>query len=361
MTYDVGLVGVRRGSSLIRPFELFPETRIAALCDVNQAQLAEAGRAFALPDRALFTDYDELLASDVDIIVIGTPMPFHADQTVRALESGKHVLCEVTAATTIADCARIVDAARQARGIYMMAENNCYLHYIREWKGWIDAGRLGQIVYAECEYIHNIQDLLRDPATGNYLWRAQRPPIHYGSHSLGPILQLMNDRIVAVACVAAGNRITGDPAPGFIDMEVALCKTASGAVIKLLRSQVARREPPLHAYSLYGTKGFLEHDHSSGHGDVTGRLYIEGEHDARPGFEVIACRQSDPDAPPEALSGGHGTTEYFLVREFIDAVVANARPPIDAVRAVEFTAPGILAHESAERGGAWVDVPQFAW
>ena len=76
---------------------------------------------------------------------------------------------------------------------------------------------------------------------------------------------------------------------------------------------------------------------------------------------MIACRQSDPDAPPEALSGGHGTTEYFLVREFIDAVVANARPPIDAVRAVEFTAPGILAHESAERGGAWVDVPQFAW
>lgn len=359
MTFNVGLVGVHRGSSLVRPFELFPETAIAALCDTDSAALAEAGRAFALPDRALFTDYDDLLAADVDVVVVGTPMPFHAEQAIRALDAGKHVLSEVTAANTLEECARLVDAARRARGVYMLAENNCYLHYIREWQGWLDAGRLGPIVYAEAEYIHNIEHLLADPTTGARTWRAQRPPIQYCTHSLGPILQLLRDRVVQVLGVAGGNAVTGQPEPGFIDMEVALCRTAGGALVKLLRSQVARREPPLHAYSLYGTKGFLEHDHSHGHGDVGGRLYVEGEHPPKPGFVAIDCRQSDPDAPPEARAGGHGTTEYFLVRDFIDAALAGTRPPIDAVRAADFTVPGILAHESAQRGSVWLDVPRF--
>lgn len=361
MTLRVGLVGVRRGSSLVRPFELFPETEIAALSDLDSERLADAGRAFNLPDRALYPDYGEMLAADIDVVVVGTPIAAHAEQAIEALEAGKHVLSEVTAASSATDCQRLVDTARGATGVYMMAENNCYLHYIREWRQWIAAGRLGPIVYAEAEYVHNIQHLLVDPATGERLWRADRPPIHYCTHSLGPLLLLMEDRVVRVLGVGTGHRIGGDPAPGFIDMELALCQTVGGALIKLLRSQVARREPPLHSYSLYGTKGFVEHDHSHGHGDVKGRLYVEGEHPAKPGFVEIDCLQSDPAAPPEARAGGHGTTEYFLVRDFIDAALAGRRPSIDAVRAAEMTVPGLCAHESAERDGVWVDVPQFGW
>jgi predicted dehydrogenase len=359
MRYRVGLVGVRRGSSLVRPFEVFPETTITALCDLDERRLAETGQALGIAEGGLFSEYEALLASDVDIIVVGTPIPFHAEQAIRAMEAGKHVLSEVTAAATLEDCARIVEAARRTGQVYMMAENSCYVHYIREWQVLVGAGRLGAIFYAECEYIHNIQHLLFDDSSGESYWRLQRPPITYCSHSLGPVLQLMDDRIVQVSCVDAGTSILGRSEPGCLNMQVALCKTAKGGVIKLLRSQVARRAPPLHYYSLYGTKGFIEHDHSRGHGTMSGRLYIEGEHAPEQGFEVIDCPESDPSAPPEALSGGHGTSEYFLIRDFIDAVVQNVRPPIDAVRAAEFTAPGLCAHESSLHGGAWVDVPQF--
>jgi predicted dehydrogenase len=219
---------------------------------------------------------------------------------------------------------------------------------------------LGRIFYAECEYIHNIQHLLVDEASGESFWRRQRPAIQYCTHSLGPILQIMDDAIVQVSCVRTGNLITGDPSPGSRDMEVALCKTAGGGAIKLLRSQVARREPPVHSYSLYGTKGFLEDDHSHAHTDIKGRLFIEGE-SPHGRYEVIDCPQSDATAPPEARSGGHGTSEYFLVRDFIDAVIGKQASPIDAVSAAMMTAPGICAHESAEHGGAWVDVPRYAW
>ena len=77
------------------------------------------------------------------------------------------------------------------------------------------------------------------------------------------------------------------------------------------------------------------------------------------GAEEIACPTIDPNAPPEAHHGGHGTSEYFMVQDFIAAIDNNMKAPIDAVRAVEFTAPGIVAHDAAMQSGVWLDVPQF--
>ena len=54
-----------------------------------------------------------------------------------------------------------------------------------------------------------------------------------------------------------------------------------------------------------------------------------------------------------------GTSEYFMIRDFVDAIEHNTRPPVDVVRAVDFTIPGILAHEAAMAGGIWIDVPLF--
>lgn len=361
MTYKVGLVGVRRGSSLARPFSLFPETEIYALCDAKAESLPDAGAAFGVPPERCFTSYDEMLASGIDIVVVGTPIAFHAEQSIAALNAGIHVLSEVTAANTLEELDGILAAARASSAHYMMAENCCYLHYITQWKSLIGSGRIGEITYAECEYLHNIEALMIDPDSGDAYWRLNRPPIQYCTHSLGPVLQIMDDHVVEISCVSTGSRTVGVDAPGTPDMEVALLKTARGGVIKLLRSQVVRRQPALHAYTFYGTKGFVEHDHSTGHGDVTGRLYVEGEHDQATGYEVIDLPYADPDAPEIARSGGHGTTEYYLVRDFIDAIVNNRRPPIDTVMAARMTAPGLVAMESARNGGQWTPVPTYEW
>lgn len=358
MTYKVGLVGARRGSSLVQPFTLFPETQVVALCDVDEQRVAGVAEELGVDDRSVYTRYEAFLEAPIDIVVVGTPIQFHADQSIQALESGKHVLSEVTAAYTLEDCQRIIDAARRSGRTYMMAENQCFLHFIRQWKAWIDAGRLGDITYAEAEYIHNIQHLLVDQQSGESFWRIHRPPIYYCTHSLGPLLMLMDDRIVRAMGLHTGYGIMPDLGPGCLNMEVALFQTEKGAVIKMLRSQVAYREPPMHYYSLYGTKGSVENNRG-GHHDTQGRLTVRDENNGQ--LQEIVCLASDPAAPAEAYRGGHGTTEYFLVREFLDALLHNTPPPIDAVKAAQWTAPGICAHESAMNGGEWVDVPQYAW
>src|SRR5207253_8716383 len=56
----------------------------------------------------------------VDLVDITLPNSLHADVAVRALESGKHVLCEKPMALTLADCERMVAAAKKANRLLMI-------------------------------------------------------------------------------------------------------------------------------------------------------------------------------------------------------------------------------------------------
>jgi len=363
-TWKVGIVGLRRGHGFVSVFAAHPRVQVVALCDTNPDSLSQLGAAFGLDASALFTDFSQFIQAEMDIVIVATPIRFHAEHTIGALEAGKHVLCEQTAAYTVAECEAIVKAVKSSGLTYMMAENYCYFHYVRQWREFTEQGKLGHIFHAEAEYVHEIEDLLVDRDTGEYHWRHERPPIWYCAHCLGPLLTLMDDRVVQACGTQAGfhKRPEQSEHLGFLDMEVGLFRTQKGAVIKILRSQVAPRYPHLVYYSLYGTTGYVENGRTdSDHG----YMWIEGEtpdneHGHRQA-QSIPCLISDPDAPAEARQGGHGTSEYYMIRDFLDAIEQGVRPPIDVMRSMDFTIPGIIAHESAMSDGNWRDVPLFDW
>ncbi|MGD9494942.1 MAG: Gfo/Idh/MocA family protein [Armatimonadota bacterium] len=364
-TWKVGIAGLRRGRGFVSVFAAHPQVKVTALCDINEDTLADLGAAFELPDSALFTDYEDFVGADADVVMIATPIRFHAPQTIAALEAGKHVLCEQTAAYTVEDCQRIVETVKRTGRSYMMAENYCYFHYIRQWREIIRQGKLGPIFYAEAEYVHEIEHLLVNEETGEFYWRHERPPIWYCAHCLGPLLTLMEDRIVAASGSTSGFHKHPEyrDHPGFLDVEVGLFRTEKGAIVKITRSQVAPRYPHMVYYSLYGTRGYVENGRDGS--NTKGYLWIEGETpDDERGqrcAQVIDCSTVDPDAPEEAQRGGHGTSEYYMIRDFLDALEAGVQPPIDVVRSMDFTVPGIIAHESAMSDGNWREVPRFEW
>ena len=357
--WKAGIVGLSRGGGFARVLEAHPRMETVALCDIAPETLAKTGAAFKLSDRQLFTDFESFLNAPTEVVIIATPIAHHARQTIAALEGGKQVLCEQTAAYALEDCERIVAAVKRTGRMYMMAENYCYFHYVREWKKLIEQGKLGELFYAEGEYVHEIIGLLVEEKTGGFYWRHERPPIWYCAHCLGPLLTLMDDRIVAACGSHAGFHKLPQHREhiGFLDMEVGLFRTRKGALIKILRSQVAHRYPHLVWYSLYGTKGYVE----GGRDMKDGLLYIEGETARKEGAQRIPCPISDPNAPEEARRGGHGTSEFYMIRDFLDALDAGARPPIDVMRSMDFTVPGIVAHESAMSDGNWREVPLFDW
>lgn len=351
--FRVGLVGANRGSSYGNIFRAHPRTQVTAVCDIDLERGKGMAGELGLGEGSIFTDYDAFIDdADMDIVFIGTPMPFHAEEAIKALDRDKHVLSEVTAATCVDECEGIYKAARRSKSKYMMAENCCYYHYLREWRDIVDGGQIGKVYYMEAEYLHEIRDLLCDRGTGRAYWRMNRPPLHYCSHSLGPLLMLLKDDYI-VRATGSGKRadIIPNLGPGAINMQVGLFETKGGVTIKILRSSVYAGPYQLN-YVVYGTKGLLE----SGRGGEKGRIYFEGRDDAP---REMRCSIEDPNAPEGAMRGGHGTSEYYLVRDFIDSIDNDTQPPIDIVKALEITMPGIIAHEASMRGNVWLEVPHF--
>lgn len=348
----VGLVGIGRGTAYGRVLMNHPRTEITALCDTNAEKLSENAAAFNLSDAQCFTDYETFLDSGLDLVVLGTPIPYHEAQVIAALDRNIHVLCEVTAANTIEGCRNIYNAVRRSKAKYMLAENCNYMHFVLEWKDYVDRDLLGHIHYAEAEYVHEIRQLVIDK-DGNNLWRTQRAPLHYCSHSLGPLLLWLDDYIVRCTASGTGVHIVENVGPGAIDMQCGLFETSKGVTIRVLRSSVSPRKPAWCGYAMYGSKGYIETDNYT---SDRARRYFEGVDEDVVNFTNYA---SDPDASEEMKAGGHGSCEYLLINAFLDSLFHDTKPPIDIVKALDMTIPGLVAHEAAMRGGVWLNCPLF--
>ena len=123
----IGVVGVSRGETYVELFHYSDRSVITAICDTNPENLAASARTMDLPEECCFTDYDSFLQSDIDAVVIGTPIPCHEEQAVKALRAGKHVFSEVTMASTVEGCRAIYEAAKESGKKYLLAENYIYL------------------------------------------------------------------------------------------------------------------------------------------------------------------------------------------------------------------------------------------
>lgn len=119
----VGIVGANRGSSYFRQFGTIAETDVVAVCDINEASLQNLAERFNVPNQ--FTDYTQMLDA-VDLVVLATPENLHVPQSIEALDAGKHVISEVTAAVKLEECYDLVRAVRKSYAKYTMAENTCY-------------------------------------------------------------------------------------------------------------------------------------------------------------------------------------------------------------------------------------------
>ncbi|MBC7327410.1 Gfo/Idh/MocA family oxidoreductase [bacterium] len=347
--WKVGVVGLQRGRVFIDVFNAHPKTEVVAICDINEELLESVGKSLNLGDGQKFISFDDFLTkSPLDIVVIATPIEFHTEQTIKSLEAGKDVLCEQTVAYTVSDCERIVEAVKKTGRVYMMAENYIYFHYLREWKNIIDSGKLGKIVYAENEYLNPIVPLLVDEKTGKFSWRATRAPIWYCAHSIGPLLHLTGDRIVKAMGILSDFQSFPQYKEyiGFVDAEIAIFQTQKGTIIKVITSNVSPRGHLIY-YSLYGTNGYLESPRKG----EEGLMFIKGEMNAPIPFP---CKTVDRE-------GIEGLPEFYMIEDFLKAVESRSRPPIDVIRAMDFTVPGLIAHESALSGGKWLDVPLFEW
>ncbi|MBE7185983.1 MAG: Gfo/Idh/MocA family oxidoreductase [Methylobacterium mesophilicum] len=84
-----------------------------AICDVAD-DLRERMAGTHAPEKS-FADYDAMLADpDLDAVIVATSDAFHVSASIRALEAGKHVLCEKPAATSVEEAEKLAQAVRRS-------------------------------------------------------------------------------------------------------------------------------------------------------------------------------------------------------------------------------------------------------
>jgi hypothetical protein len=99
-----------------------------------------------------------------------------------------------------------------------------------------------------------------------------------------------------------------------------------------------------------------------GHINETGRVF--GERGRMEGLRYFGAMDSLPDIsrpplPPGVPPGGHGGSHGPLMHEFISAILEDREPLVNIDEALAMTIPGIIAHQSALKGGERLKIPQF--
>lgn len=358
---NVGIVGAAgRGASFRTAFDAHPATRIHAVCDVRQEALAQAAETLGASEA--YTDYGEMLErSEVDAVVIGTPMHLHAAQAIMALERDVHVLCEVTAGVSIEECRDLVRAARRSKAVYMMAENCTYLKPVVLVKELVRRGLFGEVYYAEGEYLHELKEL-NEVTRWRRRWQTGVDGVTYPTHSLGPILQWMGDRVERVCCAGSGHHYLDPRGEAYENQDscVMLGQTGRGGLVKIRVDMLSNRPHAMTNYALQGTLGCYESARSALEphkvwlaelcGDANTWLRLEELEDA-----YLPEMWRDP--PEGALKAGHGGGDYYEVLDFVESIVEGVPCPIGIDEAMDMTLPGLVSQASIAQGGAWLDVP----
>ena len=118
--------------------------RLVAACSPLESERNWAGHELSVP--ALYDDFAALLRDpQVQAVVIATPTTLHAEQTIAAMQAGKHVFIEKPLALDVAACERVEAAARQhPQLIAMVGFVRRFDRDYQEAKAQIDAGRIGK-------------------------------------------------------------------------------------------------------------------------------------------------------------------------------------------------------------------------
>ncbi len=366
----VGIVGLGFGAEFIPIYQKHPQATLHSICQRNPEKLKQVGDAFKVEKR--FTDFEKMIKDpELDAVHINSPIPDHASMTIAALNAGKHVMCTVPMATTVADCKAIVEAVRRTGLTYMMAETVVYAREFLFVKELYEAGTLGKIQFLQASH-H--QDMDGWP---NY-WPGL-PPMHYATHCVAPCLALTRADAELVSCFGSGT-IRKELIPMYNSpFAVETCHIKfrdSDLTARVYRSLFDTARQYRESFDVFGTKQTFEWPLVEGESPVI--------HTAKKPEHEIPSKVKVPDyaklLPPEIRSftqqgvydektehlsfvqgSGHGGSHPHLVHEFVSALAAKREPFPNAVRSANWTCTGILAHESALNYGTPIRLPEWTY
>jgi predicted dehydrogenase len=362
----IGIVGGNFGRSFY--FHEHPDCVVEAVSDLRPERRKALVETYRCPKS--YGSLEELILDrDVDAVGIFTPAPDHVRHVVAALKAGKHALSAVPAAMSLEECALLLETVRSTGLTYMMAETSYYQQPTISARRFHQEGRFATVYYAESEYHHaGLEALFFE--NGQRTWRHGFPPMHYPTHCTAHLVGVTGERLMEVSCLGWGDDdpILRDNAYGnpFWN-ETAFFKTSAGHAFRVSVFWKGAHRGTERA-QWYGDRMSFFFPDPNGLGAVVVRSGKQVEKDSG-GFVRELPEHERYEQPawwatemlPEPLrhDSGHEGSHTFLTHEFVDALVKGRQPSVNVHEALAYTAPGIVAHQSALKGGAQMKIPSF--
>lgn len=356
----IGVVGVGRGETMISYCKSDKRVKLAAVCDFRKNALEKMKNKLNDDSIAYYENFEDLLKSDVDAIVLANYANEHAPFAIKCLEHGKHVLSEVLPVQNFAEAVALTEAVEKSDKIYAYAENYCYMGAPMEMRRLYRSGALGAFEYGEGEYLHNGEPIWPRITQGNPdHWRNNKHAFFYCTHSIGPLLHITglkpvkvtgfefpyNDRIARMGSKSGWGGLI------IITLE-------NGAVIKSIHGSASKNSV---WFSVYGSLGTAESgrecpENTGGNGKIYTNLdHYEAENVDRRISYVPTNKLQE-----KASSTGHGGSDFFTMWNFVSKILGDQdADTIDVYEALSMSLPGLLAYRSVLNGGIPMDVPDF--
>jgi predicted dehydrogenase len=320
-------------------FQDHPNVEVVAVSDLLPDRCA--GLAKAARCAKTYPSLEELVKDDrIEAVFVATDAPSHARHCIEVLKHGKHVASAVPAVFgSVEDAHKLFDAVKASGLKYMMFETSYFHEDLYAMRQIYNAGGLGQLLYSEGEYFH----YMPTPIDSYKGWRVGLPPQWYPTHSNAYYVGVSAGSFTEVSCLGMPSKVehllpANNPYKNSFGTEIALFRTSEGGMSRMGVSW-----------------------DSPGSGGEMGR--IRGQKGSFYGkYEGLEKKLPDlkrPALPPGVAAGGHGGSHGYLMNEFVTAILQDRKPLVDIAQALNITVGGIVAHQSALKGGELKKIPQF--
>ena len=147
-----GIIGLGNiANQFATDLQLLEDAEIVAVASRNSDNANAFAKKYNCPKA--YDSYDALFADEnVDIIYIATPHNSHAELSIKALENGKHVLCEKPIALSYADAVRMTEASKKHHKFFMEAFWTRFIPSFQDALQKIKNGEIGEVKYLKADF-----------------------------------------------------------------------------------------------------------------------------------------------------------------------------------------------------------------
>ncbi|WP_439581496.1 Gfo/Idh/MocA family protein [Dyadobacter bucti] len=208
-------------------------------------------------DITSYTDLDALLANkDIDAVSICSYTYQHVDHAVKAAKAGKHIILEKPMALSWADCQAIEAAVKEANVKFCICFECRYSNQFISTKAILDQGLIGDLHYAEVDYLHGI-----GPWYGQFEWNAKKGGggsslLTAGCHALDSLLMFMGTDVEEVTSYDTKSKSPIFAPYEYTTTSVTILKFKSGKIAKCAASVDCLQPYYFHTH-LFGSEGSI--------------------------------------------------------------------------------------------------------